>query len=377
MQNGRLAIPGLLAAYAAMSFPDSLGVVADNLALGGIASSLVFAWFAALSLPSGLVCAWAGPRKAAAASLLASLPAFALLALPTGRPVAAAALAFAGAANVLLQVALPSFAAERFGASRQAGILTAGLFVKTLAAVAIPFAAAFFAAMGWWRLLFAAFGAVSFLAAAMLMCGAGGGDAVRRRTPSPWGVFRLLSDAPTALAALAFAAGVVADVSFNLSVPASVRGRFPDVASGAGAAYAAYFGVKLAATLAGAWVFARVDARRLFFGSAALAALGAAALAAAGNFAAYLAGVAALAAGTANVYGFVFAVASPRHPAEKSPEVSALLVMSIAGGALASPLAAAMRGFLPRPEEALALAAILLLAAFAALANAFAERRPR
>jgi fucose permease len=122
-------------------------------------------------------------------------------------------------------------------------------------------------------------------------------------------------------------------------------------------------------TLLGAWFFAHCDARRFFPASIAIAALGAFALIMAEGFVAYLVGVALFAAGYANVYGFVYAVAAPRHPSGKAASVAALLTMSIAGGALASPLIAAMSRLGARSAEVLSVAATAVLLLLAALAR--------
>ena len=129
-------------------------------------------------------------------------------------------------------------------------------------------------------------------------------------------------------------------------------------------------GLDPVAVYKGAGLFARTDARRLFPVSILLAATGARVWSRADGAATYLVGVALFAAGYANVYGFVFAVASARQPPEKASAVAALLTMAIAGGALASPLAEAlgMRG-----AETLAVAATFVLLALS-IGTLFASR---
>ena len=163
---------GVILAYACLAFPDSIGLVAERLRLGGFASSLVFAWFGILSLPSGMLCGRFGSRGVASAALLASLPALALMAFGPGGSIAAAAgLAMMGAANVVLQVALPSRIAELFGTGRQSSVMTVGLFAKTLCAMCIPWALAMFSSYGEWRLVFLAFAVLFSLAASALVRG--------------------------------------------------------------------------------------------------------------------------------------------------------------------------------------------------------------
>ncbi len=375
MNAGRNSIgaAGLLLAYSCMAFPDAIGVVAARLRLDGIASSLVFAWFALFAIPSGILCDRFGSRRVAVFALGGTLPAFALLAVCGDfRYAAAAGLALAGVANVALQVSLPSRAVELFGVSRQAGVLTLGLFAKTLFAMAIPFAIAAFVHAGDWRFFFPAYGVV-FTAAAALMW-FGGGSRRACGAASLAGVVEVARDVPTALAALSFTVGFIADVAFNLSVPDAVQLRFAMGDAAVGTVYAVLFGVKLPVTLLGAWLFARCDARRFFPASIAIAALGAFALIMVEGFVAYLVGVALFAAGYANVYGFVYAVAAPRHPSGKAASVAALLTMSIAGSALASPLIAAMSRLGARSAEVLSVAATAVLLLLAAVAKRLSGR---
>lgn len=365
---------GVMLAYACLAFPDAIGVVAERLQFGGFASSLVFIWFAFLSIPAGMLCARFGSRGVASAALLASLLALALMAFgPCGSIAAAAGLAMMGAANVVLQVALPSRIAELFGTGKQAGVMTVGLFARTLCAMCVPWAVALLASRGEWRLVFLVFAVLFSLAASALVRG-GCAAVTSRDAASIRSVAEVAKDIPTMFAAVAFAAGVVGDISFNLSVPSVVRERFALGDGAIGTVYAVLFGVKLPVTLLGAWIFSRIDSRRLFPVSVAVALLGGLVFTFSSRFAVYLAGVALFAAGYANVYGFVFGIASPRHSTDRSASVAALLTMSVAGGAAASPLISALGLFLASPGEAVAVAATVSLLVLSAIADVLSRR---
>ena len=140
---GRISPVALFAAYAVMSFPDGIGVMAARFGMEGSASTLMFLWFALLPIPAGKLCGRMGGRRAVALSLAVALPAFVLL--WQGQPqstVVASGFALAGIANVLLQTSVPVWAAELFGAVRLSGWLTAGLFVRMAVAMSVPFAVA-------------------------------------------------------------------------------------------------------------------------------------------------------------------------------------------------------------------------------------------
>ena len=364
----------LFAVYAVMAIPDGIGVMAARFGMVGSASTLVFLWFAVLPIAAGKLCGGIGGRRAVAISLALAMSAFALLWRGTPQSaLAATGFAVAGIANVMLQTTVPVWAAELFGTVRLPGALTAGLFVKTTVAVGLPFAIATLAVAGDWRMLFPIFAVITAAAVCMVWRGgpkpdslhASHADAVSWRS-----VGALLKDSPTALVAIAFAVAVIADIAFNLSVPAAVARRFGGGDMEAGLTYAVLFGVKLPTMFLGSMLFARKGVTPFFMPALVTSVAGAFALFLAGTFHVYLCGVALFAFGYANMYGFVYGVAAPRHPGEIS-SVSALLTMSIAGGALASPLVGALAPCGPRSTEA------LVFALTAALPGLFAPVRRR
>ena len=299
------------------------------------------------------------------AALLLSVAACASLAL--GALVAGVAyggFALAGLANVVLQVAVPVWVAERTSARRVAGVLTGGLFVKTLMAVAFPFAVAAASAVGGWPLSLLPFAALALLGVCRMprppQPVAGARRSSERR--SPW---RVVRDPVAVVAAAAFAVAIVADVLFNLSIPELVVRRFGRGDATAAVAYAVLFGVKLPVTLLGSWHFARRPAHRTFAPAMLVALAGAVGMAATDGLFPFLAGVALFAAGFANVYGQVFDAVARRHPQEM-PAVASLLTMAVSAGAIASPLGAWAKAVGGRAPEVSVLALVALLAPLAA-----------
>lgn len=364
-------------AYAVMALPDALGTLSAKLGLGGVSSSLFFLWFAALPVPVGALCVRFGAARLVRASLLLSVIACASLAtgaLFTG--VACCGFALAGLANVVLQVAAPVWVAEQVPVRRVAGLLTGGLFVKTLMAVAFPFAVAVAAGVGCWPLALLPFAALAGLGACRMTRTAARPPqpvaGVRRSAERALG--RVVRDPAAVAAAVAFAVAIVADVLFNLSVPELVARRFGRGDATAAVAYAVLFGVKLPVTLLGSWLFARRPAHRTFAPVLLVALAGAVGMAATDGLFPFLVGVALFAAGFANVYGQVFDAVARRHPQEM-PAVASLLVMAVSAGAVASPLGAWARTFGGRAPEVAVLALVALLVPLAAFVT-FSRSKP-
>ena len=368
----RLAVSVGLA-YAVMAQVDALGALSAKLGLGGVSSSLFYLWFAALPVPVAALCGRFGATRLVRAALLLSVAACAALAqgaLVAG--VAFGGFALAGLANVVLQVAVPVWASEQVPACRVAGVLTGGLFVKTLMAVAFPFAVAAASAVGCWPLSLLPFAALALLGVCRMprppqpVAGARGAS-----ERAPW---RVVSDPVAVVAALAFAVAIIADVLLNLSMPELVVRRFGRGDATAAIAYAVLFGVKLPVTLLGSWHFARRPAHRTFAPAMLVALAGAVGMAATEGLFPFLVGVALFAAGFANVYGQVFDAVARRHP-QAMPAVSSLLTMAVSAGAIASPLGAWAKAVGGRAPEIAVLALVALLVPLAAFVT-LSRNRP-
>ena len=364
-----------LLAYVIMALVDGLGVLSLRAGLVGVSSILFFLWFAVVPIPAGMLCNRAGCVRVLRAALAVSALACALLCAGAwSKAASVAGFCLAGLANVSLQVAVPIWVAERFTPIRLAGVATAGLFARTAVAVAFPFLVCTLAGWGCWWLSLAPFFAVS-----LVLCLALGGaffGSRENRAPqtSARPAFRcVLADPVVCCSALAFAVAVMADVAFNLSVPELVARRFGDGSATVGTVYAVWFGVKLPLMLVGSRLFLRYEARRFFAGSAFVSLVGAAVMLTCAGWWAYLAGVGLFAAGFANVYGHVFGAAAPRHP-DATSAVSALLVMSIAAGALASPLLSVVAELGRRGPEGLVLTLVAVLMPLAAYLSIFRNK---
>ena len=363
---------GVLLLYAVMALVDCLGALSSQAGLIGVSSTLFFIWFAVAPLPVCALCNCAGTVRVLRCALSMSIVACVLLAAGARHAWCAfAGFCLAGLANVSLQVAVPAWAAESVPSRCVASVLTAGLFAKTAVAVAFPFLVSAMADVVYWWLSLAPF--VAFSVAACFFAGSSASEghavgAAHDRVLFSFG--RVLGDPVACCAAVAFAIAIVADVVFNLSVPGVVARRFFGGGTSVGVVYSVWFGVKLPLMLVGSRLFLRYGARR-FFGVAALVSLaGVVLMLACNGFGLYLLGVGLFAAGFANVYGHVFGAAVLRHP-DCASAVSALLVMAISSGALASPLLALVGECESCASESLLLACVALLLPFAAILSTF------
>lgn len=365
----------VLLAYVIIALVDGLGVLSSYTGLVGVSSVLFFLWFAVLPIPTGMLCNRAGCVQVLRVALAVSALACALLCAGAwSKTASVAGFCLAGLANVSLQVAVPIWVAERFSPARLAGVATAGLFARTAVAMSFPFLVCTLAGWGCWWLSLAPFFVVS-LVLFLVVDGAFFGSRDNRAPQIPACRFfrRVLADPVVCCSALAFAIAVMADVAFNLSVPELVSRRFGGAGKSVGAVYAVWFGVKLPLMLVGSCLFLRYEARRFFAGSACVSLVGAVVMLTCAGWWAYLVGVGLFAAGFANVYGYVFGAAAPRHP-DAASAVSAVLVMSIAAGALASPLLAGVMELGRRGPEGLVLTLVAVLLPLAAYLSTFRNK---
>ena len=336
-----------------MSFADGIGIAvariseAYQLPKSVVAAlpSLIFVWFAFLSVPTGSLCVRFGRHHIATGSL--GLTAFALF-LPlfdVCSPCVIYVLAFAllGIANVGLQVSLPPMLAScgsRLGLGGRAMACLAG---KTAMASAIPLGFGAFAALGSWRMTFL-LGGLTALAVSILFVRHSDVQCAEPTTQraSAFSILGLLSDPFVFSVVLAFALAICQDVWLNLAMPGMLAKFYGWRGARCGLGASVYFAAKIPVMLVGSVLLPRYRPSAFAIPSVALVIGGIAVLCLAPPVPVFFASVLAVSVGSANFYGIFFGMLAARYPG-RLDALSSLLVMSISAGALVGPMMAIWR----------------------------------
>ncbi len=345
----RRAMPALLFGFFVMGFVDLVGVATSYVkadfdlshTMANTLPMMVFVWFALFSVPTGLWMGRHGRRATVAISLGVTAVAMLIPVIYYSFPVVLAAFALLGIGNTILQVSLNPMVAAVVKPDKVASTLTLGQFIKAISSMLGPvLAGCVAAAWGDWKLIFPVYAVASLLSLIWLLTAVRpdkSGAADERQSTSLASVWGLLKNAKIVLLFCGILCTVGLDVGINTAIPKLMMERCGLPLHEAGFGTSLYFFARTLGALAGAFILARTSP------SAFLKITIVAALAATTAFmfvdGMWLLGTIIVIIGAmwANVFSIIFTFALEAAP-DKSDEVSALMIMGVAGGALVPPL---------------------------------------
>ena len=352
-KGGVAALLPMMAGFFVMGFADIVGTVVNQVksecslddVTAGFLPSMIFVWFFLISLPAGVLSGRVGRKNTVLLSLAVTVAAM-FLPLVGGaeRPWPYfAAFALIGIGNTVLQAALPALLGNVTPPELLTSRISLGQFVKAICAALTPvFIYLAASVMGNWRLVFPIYGALALVAAAWLMFSripdereaTGNATAVR----TTFGSCIALLRNPLILAltiGIFFAVGL--DVGFSVAIPEFLKGAYKMDVNAAGVGPTVYFIGKTLATAGGAVLFAKISPAKCFPWCIVLSIFAVCGLFVCPCPFAFLACVFVAALASANAFGMCMGIALDRMP-EKANEITALMVMAIAGGAALPPI---------------------------------------
>ena len=345
----RRAMPALLFGFFVMGFVDLVGVATSYVkadfdlshTMANTLPMMVFVWFALFSVPTGLWMGRHGRRATVAISLGVTAVAMLIPVIYYSFPVVLAAFALLGIGNTILQVSLNPMVAAVVKPDKVASTLTLGQFIKAISSMLGPvLAGCVAAAWGDWKLIFPVYAVASLLSLIWLLTAVRpdkSGAADERQSTALASVWGLLKNTKIVLLFCGILCTVGLDVGINTAIPKLMMERCGLPLHEAGFGTSLYFFARTLGALAGAFILARTSP------SAFLKITIVAALAATTAFmfvdGMWLLGTIIVIIGAmwANVFSIIFTFALEAAP-DKSDEVSALMIMGVAGGALVPPL---------------------------------------
>ena len=348
-----LALLPMLAGFFVMGFSDIIGTVMNQVkaecslsdVTAGFLPSMIFIWFFLISIPTGVLCGKIGRKNTVLVSL--GVTVFAML-----LPLAANAerfwiyfIAFAllGIGNTIIQAALPALMSNVVAPDQLTSRISLGQFVKAICAALTPvFVYLTATALDNWKLLFPLYGALTVVAALWLWFTSipderGGTRSSASATTTFGSCFAMLKHPYVLAMTVGILFSVGADVGFAVAIPEYLKNVYHVDVNKAGMGPTVYFVAKTCAAFLGAIVFARVSAAKCFPWCMGAGLAVTAAIPLVGAPAVFLACVFVVALLTANSFGMCMGLAIERFPA-KANEITSLMVMAIAGGAVVPPV---------------------------------------
>lgn len=329
-----------------MGFVDVVGISTNYVkqdfglsdSLANLLPMMVFLWFAVFSVPTGLMMNGIGRRKTVIISMCITFAAMLVPLFAYKFEVVLVAFALLGIGNTILQVSLNPLLTNVVRGELLTSSLTWGQFIKAIASFLGPIIAGFAAtSLGNWKMIFPIFAVITLISALWLILTPIRENAEKGKTSSFGASFGLLSDPVILMFFLGIIAVVGIDVGLNITVPKFLMERCNILLDKAGLGTSLYFIARTSGTFIGAILLAKMAPRRFFIAGMVVAIAGMAAMLALSSLWAILALIFIVGFAVANVFSIIFSAALQRMP-DRGNEISGLMIMGVAGGAVIPPL---------------------------------------
>lgn len=345
-KNGLLTILPVMFGFFIMAFVDLVGLasnyVKNDFGFSDTVSNLIsiacYVWFLVFSVPTGMMMNKYGRKTVVLMSFVLTAVAMLLpLAFSQSFPVILVAFALIGIGNTFLQVSLNPLVQDVVSGDRLTGTLTFGQFIKSAASLLAPvlfpaFAASFLG----WKTAFLIYAVISLVGALWL-----GLTPIRRNEPSASvsfiETFRMLKDRTILLFFLGILALVGADVGIGFTFPKILQEKFAMSLDASAPYLTVYFLAKAAGAFVGGLMLMKFKEDKFYVVSITVAVIGLVWMLLAGSLVSELLAVAVFGLGYANLFSIIFSLAL-KHAPSRSNEVSSLLIMGVAGGAVVTPV---------------------------------------
>tara|TARA_R110002050_G_scaffold274283_2_gene418662 strand:+ start:19727 stop:20881 length:1155 start_codon:yes stop_codon:yes gene_type:complete len=329
-----------------MGFADVVGISTNYVkqdfglsdSLANLLPMMVFLWFAVFSIPTSLLMNKIGRKNTVMISLAITFIALLIPLIAYSFSLVLLAFALLGIGNTIIQVSLNPLLTNVVSGERLTSSLTLGQFVKAIASFLGPIIAGVASTtLGNWKMMFPIFAAVTLISGLWLFFTSVKKEDEVVATTGFIQCFSLLKD-PVILAffmAILLLVGI--DVGLNTTLPKFMIERASMVLEKAGLATSLYFAARTVGTFVGAILLVKLSGKKFYIWSMVLGVLAMILMIFVTNVWTIYILIFCLGLAFANVFSIVFSAALKRVP-ERANEVSGLLIMGVAGGAIVPPI---------------------------------------
>ena len=340
-KNTLAQLISVMLAFFTMGFVDLVGIATNyiksdfalNDTMANLMPSMVFLWFLIFSVPTGMLMNRIGRRKTVLLSIVVTIMALLVPLLHYSFTMMLIAFSLLGIGNTLMQVSLNPLVSNIVSGDRLASTLTFGQFVKAIASFLAPIIAAWAVIrFGDWKMLFPIFAVIGVIAVIALNFTKVKEMPVEHQ--STFGeCFALLKDSSILMLFLGIMMHVGIDVGVNTTAPKLLIERTGMALAQAGYATSIYFLFRTVGSLSGAFILAKYSSKTFFLVSITMIGLAILGLfLVQGAIAIYFC-IALIGFGNSNIFSIMFSQALLHLPSRNN-EISGLMIMGLAGGAI-------------------------------------------
>jgi fucose permease len=331
----------VLFGFFVMGFVDLVGIatnyIKQDFALNDTIANLLpmslFLWFAVLSVPTGLIMNRLGRKKTVLISMVITFVAMLIPLIIYNFSMMLVAFGLLGIGNTIIQVSLNPLLTNVVRVDQLTSSLTIGQFIKAIAAFLGPIITGVAAGFGNWKYIFLIFAVTTIISGLWLMVTQIKETPAKQSVISFLTTFGLLKNRTILILFLSIVFVVGIDVGLNTTIPRFIMDRCDILLEKAGLGTSLYFIGRTMGSFFGAIILLKFSGRKFFIVSMLIAIIALLGILLTNNLWGILSMIFILGLAVANVFSIIFSVALKKMP-EYANEISGLLVMGIAGGAV-------------------------------------------
>ena len=340
-KNTFLMLIPVMLAFFAMGFVDLVGIAINyikddfelNDTLANLMSSMVFLWFFVFSIPTGMLMNKIGRRKTVIISIIVTMGALIVPLINYSFVSMLISFSLLGIGNTLMQVSLNPLVSNIVAGDKLASTLTFGQFIKAIASFLAPIIAAWgVVRFGDWKMMYPMFAFISLIAIIVLMF-----TKIEEKKVTRVSTFHdslnLLKDTTLLMLFLGIMVHVGIDVGINTTAPKLLIERLGLPLSQAGYATSIYFLFRTVGCLSGAFILSKYSAKKFFYISVFAMLTAVVGLFVNSSYIVIITCVGLIGLGNSNMFSIMFSQALLHRP-DRENEISGLMIMGLAGGAI-------------------------------------------
>ncbi|MEN8228893.1 MAG: MFS transporter [Bacteroidota bacterium] len=340
-QNNTRILPVFMAFFV-MGFIDVVGIstayVKSDFQLSSTMANLlpmmVFIWFALVSVPVGIFQDKYGKRRTLNIGIGITFLALLLPFFHYSYAFIILSFVLIGIGNIIIQVSANPLLYDVSKPGTYSSNMSLSQFIKAIAALLGPIIATFMATnFGNWRLIFLVFALTSIISLLWLKFTSIDEIRPKREAVTFSSTLSLLKNKYILIMVIGIMAGVGVDAGINTNIAIIMAEKFELQVEESSVGIKVYFASLIIARLIGALIQRRVRPDKFLFWSLLLSLIGFSGIFLAFNMLTMNISIGIIGLGFANLFPVIFALAIEKMP-ERSNEISALMIMSICGGAI-------------------------------------------
>lgn len=370
----QVAILPIMLGFFIMGFVDIIGVSVNyinadykSLSAGfiNLLTSSCFIWFFLLSVPTGMLMNRIGRKNTVLISFLVQVLAFLLVFTNYGFLSLIISFSLLGIGNTILQVALNPLVTNVVSSEKQTGTLTIGQLVKAICSMTGPILVGWFAgSMLGWKFIFPVYALISLAGFIWLVL-----TPVKKEQKSEVvensmkSIFSLFADKYILAFFVAILVLVGVDVGVNVTFPKYLQQTCDLSLTESALGNSVYFFSRTVGALLGGILLMKMRETKFYNVSIVIAVIGLLGLIFVHSHFFALVFVSIFGLGYSNLFAIVVSMAM-KHKPERPNDISALMIMGVAGGGVLPPLMGVITDFTGNQWSAILVLAVVWLYMF-------------